>query len=99
MSTPQSVAVNWQKFLILLASLAMMGMLVVFGRAEWADVSAPFGLVVGYATANGIGAAKGEGVNPLFRPTNPTRRADDLSPPALPAAPSLPPRDPFAETE
>lgn len=74
------VIVNWQKFSLLALALCGMLALVVFGEVEWSDVSAPFGLIIGYGTANGIGAAKGESPEPVFRPRNPTRRAGDLDP-------------------
>lgn len=72
-----NVAVNWQKFMLLASSLALMAGMVVTGRVEWADVSTPFGLIIGYGTANGIGAAKGQATTPVFRPTHPRRRSTD----------------------
>ena len=75
-STP-AVSVNWQKFTLLALALVGMIVLVVVDQVEWADVSLLFGAIVGYGTANGIGAVKGIDPAPIFRPTNPRRRLTD----------------------
>lgn len=66
----RNLIVNWQKFALLIVALVALFGLVVVGRVEWADVSAPVGLIIGYGTANGIGAAKGQTATPLFRPSD-----------------------------
>lgn len=78
--TPAGVTVNWQKFALLAIALVGMLALVIFGDIEWADISAPFGLIIGYGTANGIGAARGHSPSPVFAPASTTRRAGDLDP-------------------
>lgn len=77
--TPTAVAVNWQKFALLAIALIGMLGLVVFGDIEWADISAPFGLIIGYGTANGIGAARGNTPSGVFEPVY-RRRAGELHP-------------------
>ena len=77
MTTPQPVQTNWQKAALLVTALVGMIALVILGQTEWADVAPVFYLIVGYGTANGIGAVKGQSPSPLFSPRNPTRRVTD----------------------
>ena len=67
MTTPD-IRTNWQKFLLLTFSLGIMLTLVLVGRVEWEAMATPFGIIVGYGAANGIGAVKGTQPAPLFAP-------------------------------
>lgn len=73
--------VNWQKFALLLTALIGLFALVIAGQAMWSDISGPVGLIVGYGTANGIGAKRGQSTSGVFEPANPRRRATDLGEP------------------
>lgn len=80
MADSLDVRTNWQKFILLLASLVVMTVLVLFNEVEWEAVATPFGIIVGYGAANGIGAYKGTAPAPLFVPRNPQRRIGDSGP-------------------
>lgn len=73
----EAIRPNWQKFALLVCALGIMLALVLANKAAWSDVSGPFGIIVGYGAANGIGAARGQSPAPLFVPTNPRRRVGD----------------------
>lgn len=98
-----AVSVNWQKFSLLAIALVSMAGLVLLNRTTWAEVSPVFYLIVGYGTANGIGAAKGQSPTQLFTPTNPSRRATDSGPvvitPASDSSVAIAPADTLTETD
>lgn len=71
------LVVNWQKLILILASLSALMIALLAGAATWGQIAGPMGLIIGAGTQNGIGGARGQDPAPLVSQSNPHRRNGD----------------------
>lgn len=68
---------NPPKALIVLTALVCVTILMLTSRIEPETGAGLLGLIVGYGIGNGIAAAQGDPIKPIFDTKNPARRSED----------------------